>query len=165
MKFYLIILIGFVVGFNASCDWYIFQKSKYSVTDRPEICNTVFDNPPVNEEKLKGYSVEELLILQKCGLAYYPEYQLQWDIADQDEYPVPAIIRHLQTDEDEHYQFYLISDLETLTRSEKHSKRLLSDKDLILTETSKAISKMQNEATKSISEARFIKIKEFFSNK
>lgn len=164
MKHYLIVFVLLIVTLNTSCNWYIFKKSKYSVTNRPEICDKVFDNPPVNSEKLKGYSIEELLILEKCGLAYHPEYQLQWDIANQDEYPVPALIRHLQTDEDEYYQHYLILNFVALTESRKHSEKLLSDKDLVLTEVSKTISKMQDENTKRISELEFIKIKKFFDN-
>lgn len=165
MKHYLIIFVLLVTIFNTSCDWYIFKKSKYSVTDRPKICEKVFDGTPVNSEKLKGYSVEELLILQECGLAYHPQYQLQGYIADHDEYPVPELIRHLQTDPNGDFHYYLILDFVSLTESKKHIKRLLSDKDLILTEISKAISKMQDENLKRISEEKFIKIKEFFSNK
>lgn len=162
MKHLLNVFILLVIIFNASCNWYIFKKSKYSVTNRPEICDKVFDGNPVNSKKLEGYSVEELLILQECGLAYHPQYQLQGYIADQDEYPVPSLIRHLKTDPNGDFHYYLILDFVALTESEKHSKKLLSDKDLILTEISKAISKMQNEELKRISKEEFQKIKNFY---
>ncbi|MBA2607294.1 MAG: hypothetical protein H0U96_10565, partial [Acidobacteria bacterium] len=118
----------------------------------------------VNADKLKAYSVEQLLILQECGLGYYPHEQLQNFIANQDEYPVPELIKHLHTVQDEEFQYYLILDFVALTASEKHNKRLQSDKDLVLNEVNETIQKMQSVNLKKYSEIEFNKIKRFFDN-
>lgn len=151
---YFVLFTGII---NISCG-----DSKY-FDNRPEICNKVFNNPPVNENTLRGYSVEDLLTLQKCGLAYYPEYQLSFIIANQDEYPVPSLIKHLQNDEDEYYQYHLILTFVALTESEKHRKDLVLDRYLILMEIDKAISKMNDKSTKSLAKPEVFKIKEFFN--
>lgn len=167
MKVYIIISIICTTIFGASCNWYIFQKSKYSVTDRPEICNKFFDNSKkkFQPDVLDKYSIDEALTIQKCGLAYLPHYQFQLRIANHNEYPTPAIIRRLRSEEDEYYQYYLILDLVALTKSEKHMKQVLSDKYLILNETYKAISKMQDKEIKKLAKEEFIKIKEFVGDK
>lgn len=164
MKDYRIFITILVITFASSCNWYIFRKSTYLPKNRPEICVQVFDGNVVNSDKLKAFSVEQLLILQECGLQYYPHEQLQNFIANQDEYPVPELIKHMQTAQDEEFQYYLILDFLALTESEKHNKRLFSDKDLILTEINKTIQKMQSVNIKNYSEIEFNKIKKFIDN-
>ncbi|MGI8849090.1 MAG: hypothetical protein ACR2HT_02860 [Pyrinomonadaceae bacterium] len=164
MKDYRIFSTILIITFASSCNWYIFRKSTYLPRNRPEICVQVFDGTAVNADRLMSFSVEQLLVLQECGLGYYPHEQLQNFIADQDEYPVPELIKHMQTAQDEEFQHYLILDFVALTKSEKHNKRLLSDKDLVLTEVNETIQKMQSVNLKKYSEIEFNKIKRFFDN-
>jgi hypothetical protein len=116
---------------------------------------------------MKNYaliSIEELLILQKCGLAYSPEHQLSWYIANQDEYPVPALLRHLQSDDDEYFKFHLILDFVSLTESDKYRERIFSDRGEIVASIRDAIDRMNDESIKKLSEGEFYKIKTFFDH-
>lgn len=156
-----LVCLSITIGLS-SCDWYIFKPKQYSGDETPRICTDVFDHPPVTYEKLKPYSIEELLILQKCGLAYSPEHQLSWYIANQNEYPVPALVKHLRSNDDEYFKYHLILDFVSLTESEKFRERVLSDRALILVSVRDAINKMNDKEIKKLSENEFHNIQTFF---
>ncbi len=158
-KICIAILTGYITILNTSCNWHIFKKSTYITTPHPEICDEFDKNYNYKANRLKSYSVEESLTIQKCGLDYRPQHQLQNDIANLDEYPVPAIIHRLRTDNNEEFQYYLILDLIALAESIKHRKQIWFDKNLVIKETQKAISKMQDEVIKKYAEEKFILLK------
>ncbi len=158
-KICIAILISYITILNTSCNWHIFKKSTYIRAPHPEICDEFDKNYNYKANRLKSYSVEESLTIQKCGLDHYPHYQLQNDIANLDEYPVPAIIHRLRTDSNEEFQYYLILDLIALAESIKHRRQIWSDKNLVIEETQKAILKMQDEGIKKLAEEEFILLK------
>lgn len=159
-KYRIIYTASLVLLLSGSCEW---GNSKHSIKNRPEICVQVFDEPR-GLDKLNFFSVEQLLIIQKCGLEYHPQYQIHKYIADHDDYPVPELIKNLQKDEEDEYYLHLILNFVALTESKKHNKKLLSDRDLILKEIDKVIQKIKNRNLKKYSEIEFNKIKYYFNN-
>lgn len=156
------IIVFFIIASNFSCNL-IFRKNEYPNVNRPQICSKVFDNNSFDFDTLKSYSVNQLITLQKCGLKYHPQFQLQSYIVNQDEYPTPELVKYLQIEQNEDFLFHLILDFATLTKSEKHKEKLLADKDLVITEIDETIQKMQDKNLKKISEIEFNKIKKFYN--
>jgi hypothetical protein len=133
----------------------------------PEVCKRIFyGNVSLyskDRDRILGeLTIDDLLTVQRCGLAFHPQHQLSRDIANHNEYPVPALIHRLQTDDDEGFQYYLILAFVKLPESSKHRARFKSDESLVVPAITEAISRMSDSNIRRNSQAEFAKITAFF---
>ena len=131
-------------------------------TSEPEICSAFFSKWYSTDKVSQEYSVKELLILQRCGLAYQPERQLSWYIAEQDVYPVPDLLEGLSIERDEYFRFKLVSNFAALAKSEKHSSRMCSDREQIREELEKSISSISDGKIRQLSRQEFFNIENYW---
>lgn len=165
LKTYLILSIAWMVCSFESCP---VHTQKQFEGQRPEVCNGVFEGAHsiyTDNNRLKGYSVEDLLTIQRCGLEYSPQISMEWRITDHPDYPVPAILKHLESESDEsdNFHFYLIEMLVDLTESKNHAERIKEDKAKVIEVTTKAISKMKDGDMKQSSKNKLWELKKKLS--
>lgn len=161
--FLILLFLSLIFSFSSCADFFTHKEFK---NDRPEICDGVFDGSNsiyTNKNRLQGYSVEDLLTLQKCGLEYSPQISLVSNIVDQPDYPTSAILERLQNSESENFQYYLLMILVDMTESNQHKDQLKKDKTQVLEVASQTVSKMKDEDIEKSSRSKLELLKIFFS--
>lgn len=127
-------------SFSCSGCWLMFGER---IDVSAPICQeALHDSSIIYGKKSDKLTVDELLTLQKCGLAMHPNYQLSHEVANRDEYPVPKILIRLDTDTNQEYQLMLIENLTKLTKSDRHRDRMREDEAVIMDSVNRAISNM-----------------------
>ncbi len=116
-----------------------------------EPCREFFASPDYSYEKLQKYTVPELLIIQKCGLAFRPQRQMSWYIANQDVYPIPHILDAIESESDENFKLHLIIDIAAVSESEKHRDTVRGDQDKIIMAIQRAIETIEDLGIKELS--------------
>lgn len=119
--------------------------------EKPQICVDVFDKSPSYYEdanKLKGYTVEDLITLNKCGKEYLPEINLNLEIANHRTYPIPVLLEKLNQEESDEFRYDLIETLAYVSEYEsgiyKYNDQFKKDKKIIISGVSEAIAKMKD---------------------
>jgi hypothetical protein len=155
------IYILFLSTFAFSGCWLLFGER---IDTSPPICQeALHDGSVIYGKKLDTLTVDELLTLQKCGLAVHPKYALSFDVAHREEYPVPKILSRLNSDTNKEYQLMLIEDLSKLTESDRHRDRMRADEAVIMDSVDRAISNMDKwSAVKKYAQAEREKLEAFF---
>ena len=152
--------ILFLGSLSSSGCWLLLGER---VDTSPAICQEALrDGSIIYGEKRDKLNVDELLTLQKCGVAVHPNYQLSRDVANRDEYPVPKILALLNTDRNQEYQLMLIEDLARLTESDRHRDRVRADEAVILDSVNRAISQMHSGAIKNYAQDKRETLEMFF---
>jgi hypothetical protein len=152
--------ILFLGSISSSGCWIMFGER---IDTSPAICQKALrDSSMIYGDKVDELNVDELLTLQKCGLAFHPQYQLAREVANRDEYPVPKILALLNTDTNQEYQLMLIEDLERLTESKLHRDQMRADEAVILNSVNRAISQMRSGAIKNYAQDKCETLEIFF---
>ena len=122
------------------------------------------DGSIIYGDKKKDLSLDDLLSLQKCGLAIHPNYILDKDIANHFEYPVPKILALLNSEANEYYRYFLIQDIAAVTESRHagHRERLRNYMESVLLAVNKAIGEIKNDNLRKNSQAELDKLRHFF---
>lgn len=137
--------------------------------EKPQICINAFDTPPshyADANKLDGYTVEELIALDKCGKEYSPQINLDLKIINHRTYPVPALLEQLKKEPSDEFKFYIINILagtpDLRLNDYKYDEQFKKDRKEIIAGVSDAVSKMKDGEYKKSSARKLFIMKKYF---
>lgn len=121
-----------------------FSHCLLSCVGTSEECRRVLRPEMVKHELPENISIDELVILEKCGFEYRPNISFYREIVSSREYPLPSLLKELRQSANDYWTAHLVYLIKAAIESERFHSEVMRDREMINNEVDIALNRVQH---------------------